>query len=56
MILGQVNYAYVPSVAFGSGLFGSDGPVPLADSQAMSPRYGPQVPLDGVTTPAPSCS
>jgi len=56
MILGQVNYAYVPTMAFGSGLFGPGGAVPLSDSLAMSPRYGPQVSLDGVSSTVPACS
>ena len=56
MILGQVNYAYVPMMAFGSGLFGSGGAVPLSDSLAMSPRYAPQVSLDGVSSTIPACN
>ena len=56
MILGQVRYTYVPAIAFGSGLLGAGGAVPLGDALVMSPRYGPQVPLDGVTTSAPGCA
>jgi Flp pilus assembly protein TadG len=51
LILGQVAYAYKPVIGFGSGQV-----VPLGASLAMSPRYGPQIPLDGVTTPTPGCS
>jgi hypothetical protein len=50
LILGHVAYAYTPVIGFGSGQV-----VPLGDSLAMSPRYGPQIPLDRVTTPAPGC-
>lgn len=50
VILGQVSYSYVPAIRLTA-----NPAVPLADTQAMSPRYGHHIPLDGVVTPAPGC-
>ena len=50
LILGQVAYAYTPAIGFAPG----QG-VSLSDVLAMSPRYGSQIPLDGVSAPAPGC-
>ena len=48
LILGQVRYAYVPAISLGTGQA-----IDLTDALAMSPRYGPQVALDGAALPAP---
>ncbi len=48
LILGQVRYAYTPTISLGQAQ-----PLVLSDSLAMSPRYGPQVPLDGAASATP---
>ena len=48
LILGQVRYAYVPAISLGTR-----PAIDLTDALAMSPRYGPQVALDGAALPAP---
>ena len=48
LILGQVRYAYVPAISLGAGQA-----IDLTDALTMSPRYGPQVPLNGGALPAP---
>ena len=50
LILGQVRYAYMPAVSLGPAQS-----INLTDALAMTPRYGPQVELNGAGTAAP-CS
>ena len=50
LILGQVRYTYTPVISLGPAQT-----VRLTDQLVMSPRYGPQVALDGAATAAP-CS